>query len=87
MAVGSISGYSRKGINGIVQNLDRRDFTANTKNTQLRLALGRLGLTIGQYRKNESRDSGNTEDSDLPATKPNWYRRADAHHMVAGGRC
>ena len=80
MAVRSITGSSANGVESIVQNLDRRDFTGNSKNTSLRSASGRLDLNIDQNIIDEIRDIEISEDGGYPATKLNYDRRAHTHH-------
>ena len=85
MAVRSVTDSSGNRTNGIVQNLDRRDFTGNTENTSLRSASSLLNLILEQDEIHETRDMGNSEDIDIPETKPNYDRRAHTHHKYFCG--
>ena len=84
MAVRSFTGSTGRGPYSLIQNLDHRDFTGNTKNTPLMSASSRLDLNIDQDRINETRGIQNFELRDFPALKPNRGRRAHFHHMVKG---
>ena len=74
MAVRSITGSSGKGPNSVVRNLDRRDFTGNTKVTPLLSSFGRLDLYFDQDRNDETRNIENFEDDEFPAKKLNYDR-------------
>ena len=80
MAVTSITGSSGQGPSNVVQNPDRRDFTGNTENTPTMAASGRLDLNVNQDRNDETRNVENFEDGEFPAWRPNYDRRANAHH-------
>ena len=80
MAVKSITESSRRGPISVVQNPDPRDFTGNTENTPLMLVSSRLDLNVDQDRDDETRNVKNFKDGDFPALRPNYDRRAHAHH-------
>ena len=80
MAVRSINGSSGNWPNSAVQNPDRRNFLGNTEDTPLMSASSRLDLNIDQDRIDETRDFENFEDGYIPALRPNYDLRAQAHH-------
>ena len=80
MALRSITGSSGQRSDSLVQNPDRRDFIRNTANTPLKSASSRLDLNLDQDRIDETCDIENFEDSNFPALKPNYDRRAHGHH-------
>ena len=80
MAVRSITGSSENGPNSIVQNSDRTNLTVNAESTPLRSACSLLDLNIEQNEIDETRDVGNSEDGDIPATRFTLDGRAQAHH-------
>ena len=84
MAMRSITNSSGHEPNSVVQNPDRRDFTAKTENTPLTSTSSRLGLNIDQDQFDESHDFENLEDGDFAALKLNHDWRAQSHHMVTG---
>ena len=54
MAVRSITGSSGNGLNSLVQNSDRRNFTGNTETTPLRSSSSRLYLNFEQDELDET---------------------------------
>ena len=79
-AVTAITGSSGQGPSNVVQNPDRRDFTGNNENTPTMSASSRLDLNVDQDRNDETRNVENFEDGDFAASRPNYDRRANAHH-------
>ena len=87
MAVRSVTESSGIGINGMFQNPNQKDFSANTENTPLMSASSRVDLNIDEDRNDETRNVGNFEDGDFPASRPNYDRKAHAHHSVHKSFC
>ena len=81
MAVRSIRGSSGNGPTSVLQNPDRRDFPENTENIPLSSASNQLDLNIDQNIIDWTRDIDISEDGDYPATKLNYDRGANAHHI------
>ena len=82
MTVRLITVSSGYGLNSTVRNSDRRDFKGNTENTPLKLASSRIDLTNDHDRTDETRDIKNFEDGEFLALRPNYDRKAHAHHMA-----
>ena len=57
------------GPNSMVQNLDQRDFSENTKNTSLISASSWVDSNIDQDRNDETRNVENFEDGDFPGVE------------------
>ena len=81
IAMKSGTGSSGHGPNSEVQNLDRMVFLGNAINTPFMSDSCRLDLNTNQERNDETRNEENFEDGDFPALRPNYDRRAPAHHM------
>ena len=82
MAVKSITGSTGYWTNREVQNPDLRDFLGNIRNIPLMSASRRVDLNTNQDRNDETRNDEDFEDGDFPALKPNYDRRAHAHHKI-----
>ena len=83
MAVKSITRSTGHGTNSEVQNPERRDFLGNIRNTPLMFASSRMDLDNELNRNKETRDNEDFGDGDYPALRPNYDRRAHAHHSTS----
>ena len=82
MALKSVTGSTGHGTNSEVQNLDRRDFFGIIRNIPLMSASSRFDLDNELDRNDETRNDEDFEDGDFPSLKPNYDRRAHAHHKI-----
>ena len=83
MAAQSTTGSTGHGKYSEVQNPDQRDFLGNNRNTPLMSASSRLYLDNKLNRNDETHNIEDFEDGDFPALKPNYDRRAHAHHKCS----
>ena len=72
--------YYWHGTSSEVQNLDRRDFSGNIKNTPLMSGSSRLDLDNELNMNDETHNDVDFEDGEFPELKPNDDRREHAHH-------
>ena len=82
MAVKSNTGSTGHGTNSEVevQNPDQMDYLRNIRNTRLMSTSNQLDLDNELNRNDETRNNEDFGDCDFPALRPNYYRRAHAHH-------
>ena len=66
----------------MVQNVDQRYFTESTEITPLMAASSLIDSNVDLDSNDETRKVGNFEDGDFPALRPNYDRRAHAHHGI-----
>ena len=71
---------SGRGPSSMAQNPVQRVFTGNIEITPLMSASNRIDSNVDQHRNEETRNVENFEDGDFPALRPNYDRRAHAHH-------
>ena len=64
----------------MVQNPDQGDVRGSIENNPLMSTSNRLYLNADQDRDDETRNVKNFEDGDFAALRPNYDRRAHAHH-------
>ena len=87
MAVRLSTGSTGHGTNSEIHNFDRRDFQGNIRNSTLKSASSRLDLDNELNRIDETPNNEDFEGGDFPAIKPNYNRRAHAHHLVTVVGC
>ena len=81
MVVRSIIGSLRQWPCNVVQNRDRKDFTANSESSLLMPPCSRLDLHVDQDRNGENQNVEIFEVGDFPALRPTYDRRAHAQHI------
>ena len=84
MAVRSTTGSSGCGPNSVVRNLEQKNSSGSMGNPPLMTASSQIGLSIDQYKNDESRNVENFGDGDFLTLTPNCDRQSHIYHMVTG---